>query len=351
MTLLTTQKIEEQELIQTALQNEGIKADQVKPLGEGAWHKAYLIEKEQLVLRIPKAIAYDKKVDFDERELRAEYEGTEVFYDQANRAKPGICPGFFRYSVTPELTYTIESFMGTTVGLAGQSLEEARQFGRELGECYRGLEQLDTSLKGIGYLQYDEGLRGSYEMDAQEFLTQETEEYREELHTLFQNPAIRAQGEELLATRSIENETIILTNQDTSPENILFTKKGPKMIDPFPLLATGTSLAANHVFNYTELFPKFSNTERYRKGNYYIHAAKLRANAEGFAEAYVDGSFVKKEALRVEVFIKLLTMAHDHHQLLQGSMEREDVIRFGARDQIEARLAYFLEKVKEGLRC
>ncbi|MBN8208125.1 hypothetical protein JI666_05145 [Bacillus sp. NTK071] len=43
---------------------------------------------------------------------------------------------------------------------------------------------------------------------------------------------------------SVEREKLILTNQDTSPENIIFSKKGTKIIDPFPLLYTGTSLAA-----------------------------------------------------------------------------------------------------------
>lgn len=340
----------DRERIQRALEQEGITGT-VQPLGEGAWHMAYLIEEKQLVLRIPKEIAYDKEVEFNPHELTAEYTATKAFYEHANRAKKGICPEYFNFYVSEELTYTIESYVGESAGLEHQTVEEAKQYGRELGECFRLLETLDTPFTGMGYVEFgDDGqLKGPYDMDAEEFLVQEMYEYVTELETLlassysFDKEKVEQTGRHLLADRSIKREKIVFTNQDTSPENILFTKSGAKMIDPFPLLATGTSLAANHVFNYTSLFPKFSNTERFGKGNYDIHEEKLKANAEGFVDGYTDDSEQKQKDLHIEVFIKLLTMAFEHHQLLQEkTLSREQIIRYGTKEQVEKRLQGYL---------
>ncbi|TGB01055.1 hypothetical protein [Halobacillus salinus] len=340
--------------VQQALAREGITEQSITRLGEGAWHEAYFLEKDKLVLRIPKKKAYDKKVVFNRDELEAEYAGTKAFYQQANHAVEGICPDYFTYYVSEDLTYTLETYVGRTIPLEHQSVEEAKQYGLELGECFVQLEKLDAPYPGMGYLVMEDGaLKGPYDMDAKEFLIQETEEYKEELETIltssypFDKEAVKTKAEELLSDRSIDQEKIVFTNQDTSPENILFTENGAKMIDPFPLLATGTSLAANHVFNYTLLFPQFHNTERYKKGNYDLHKDKLRANADGFVEGYTDGSEKKKDALRIEVFIKLLTMAFEHHQLLGlDAMSREEVIRYGTKHQVEERLRFYLEELE-----
>lgn len=344
----------DRECIQGALDRERI-TGAVQPLGEGAWHMAYLLEEEQLVLRIPKKIAYDQEVEFNQNELTAEYAATKAFYEHANRAKKGICPEYFNFYVSESLTYTIESYVGESIELEHQTIEESKQYGGELGECFRLLETLDTPFTGMGYVELgDEGqLKGPYGMDAEEFLVQETDEYLRELETLlassysFDKEKVEQTGRELLAERSIKREKIVFTNQDTSPENILFTKNGAKMIDPFPLLATGTSLAANHVFNYTSLFPKFADTERFGKGNYDIHEEKLKANAEGFVEGYTNGSKQKQRDLHIEVFIKLLTMAFEHHQLLQEkALSREQVIRYGTKEQVGERLNLYLKQLE-----
>ncbi|MBA2175958.1 hypothetical protein H0266_13755 [Halobacillus locisalis] len=349
--------MKDREHIQRALDREGITGT-VQPLGEGAWHMAYLIEEKQLVLRIPKKIAYDKEVEFNPQELTAEYAATKAFYEHANRAKKGICPEYFDFYVSEELTYTIESYVGESIGLGHQTIEEAKQYGRELGECFRLLETLDPPFAGMGYVELDEKgqLKGPYEMNAEEFLVQETDEYLSELDTLlassysFDKEKVERTGRQLLAERSIKREKVVFTNQDTSPENILFSKNGAKMIDPFPLLATGTSLAANHVFNYTMLFPKFADTERFGKGDYHIHAAKLKANAEGFTESYTDGSEQKQKDLHIEVFIKLLTMAFEHHQLLEEkTLNREQIIRYGTKKQVEERLQGYLQDLESYL--
>ncbi|MCC2249504.1 hypothetical protein JUJ52_05930 [Virgibacillus sp. AGTR] len=113
MKLLTTENLTELELLNNALRNEGLKEiskeTEINRLGEGAWHHAYLIEKEQLVLRIPKRVAYDKEVVFNRKALTSEYAATKAFYQHANRAKEGVCPEQFKFFVDEKLTYTIES--------------------------------------------------------------------------------------------------------------------------------------------------------------------------------------------------------------------------------------------------
>lgn len=357
---MTTETVTELELINRALIKEGLEQisdeSEIKRLGEGAWHFAYLIDKEQLVLRIPKKIAYGKAVVFNRKELTAEYAATKAFYQYANRVKKGICPEQFNYFVNKELTYTIESYVGESMGLSGQTIEESKRYGKELGAFFLGLESLTVPYKGIGYLEIGaEGeLKGQLEMDLRAAIVEETKEYQEELNVLLSSPyefdkeKVKKSGKDLISNRSIGREKIVLTNQDTSPENIIFTKKGAKIIDPYPILYTGTSLAANYVFNYQTLFPTFHNTMRYGKGNYHLYIPQLSANTEGFIEGYTDDSQQKRYDLHVEVFLKLVTMTHEHYQLLnEKSLNREQIIRYGTKEQVKERLLIYLKKLED----
>lgn len=81
--------------LEAAMVHAGVK--QASFLGEGAWHYAWQVCKEEkiLVLRIPKAIAYGKSVTFDEEALKAEYAGTELYYQSVNKAQKGAASEFF----------------------------------------------------------------------------------------------------------------------------------------------------------------------------------------------------------------------------------------------------------------
>ncbi len=359
MNLLTKNAATELELINRALNNEGLKAlsdeSQIKRLGEGAWHFAYLVEKDSLVLRIPKKVAYDQEVVFNRDELKTEYAGTKAFYSMANKAKKGICPEHFEYFVHDELTYTIESYLGKSTGLGDQTEEQAKRYGAELGEFFLALEGLEHPFDGIGYLKVGASgeVEGSLDMDLKACIIEETQEYLNDLNTLvssnykFDKEKVLNKGKELLSNRSVDREKKVLTNQDTSPENIIFTSSGVGMIDPVPILYTGTSLAANYVFNYQSFFHTVHDTERYGKCQYHLHIAKLKSNAEGFIAGYTNGSQQKLQDLNVEVFIKLLSMAFTHHELLNmDALSREQVIRFGTKEQIEKRLQIYLKELE-----
>lgn len=359
MKFLTTETVTELQLINKALKNEGLQEvsdeSDIKRLGEGAWHFAYLIDTEQLVLRIPKKIAYDKEVVFDHVELTMEYAGTKAFYKHANRAKKGICPEHFDYFVNEKLTYTIESYLGKSIELGDQTTKQSKLYGTEMGEFFLALENLDHSYEGLGNLVIGEKgeLKGELKTDLKEFLLEETKEYQDELDVLLSSPyefdkeKVKRTGRDLISVRSIDREKIILTNQDTSPENIIFSKSGARIIDPYPLLYTGTSLAANYVFNYQTFFHTVHDTQRYGKCNYHLYIPQLRANAEGFIEGYTYSSTQKRTDLNVEVFLKLVTMANTHFQLLnKESLNREEIIRFGTKEQLQERLRIYLQELE-----
>lgn len=364
MKFLTTETVTELEHINKALKNEGLREiageSEINRLGEGAWHFAYLIDTEQLVLRIPKKTAYDKEIVFNREELAAEYAATKAFYQHANKAKKGICPEHFEYFVSEELTYTIESYLGKSIGLCDQTTKQAKLYGTEIGEFFLALENLDHPFKGLGSLKIGEKgeLKGELEMDLRAFILEETTEYQDELNVLLSSPyefdkeKVSKTGENLIPVRSIDRERVILTNQDTSPENIIFSTNGAKIIDPYPLLYTGTSLAANYVFNYQSFFHTVHDTLRYGKYNYHLYLPQLRANAEGFIKGYTNGSKQKHKDLNVEVFLKLVTMAHTHLQLVkEESLNREQVIRFGTKGQLEKRLQIYLKELEDYSGC
>ncbi|MFI8684564.1 hypothetical protein [Rossellomorea sp. NPDC077527] len=359
MQFLTTTAQTEWELINKALKNSGLKEisseSEIIRLGEGAWHYAYLIEREQLVLRIPKRIAYEKEVVFNRNELTADYAGTKAFYQHANRTGKGMCPGFYEYHVSEELTYTIESYVGKSIGLAGQTPEQSNRYGRKVGEFFLALEDLESPIPGIGYITVGEqgNIKGLYEGELSAFIREETGEYREEWESLlesdyiFNKEKVRRTGEELFSSRSVDREKRVLTNQDTSPENMIFTESGVRMIDPFPIIYTGTSLAANYVFNYQTLFHALHNTKRHAKNHYHRLLRQLKASAEGFVEGYTNGSKQKWNDLNVEVYLKLVTMTHEHDQLLkQETLSKEQMIRYGTKEQIDERMNIFLKELE-----
>jgi hypothetical protein len=359
MQFLTTTTLSEQELINKALKHEGLKQissdSEITRLGEGAWHYAYLIEGEQLVLRIPKRVSYEKEVVFNQDELTADYAGTKAFYQQANRTGIRMCPEHYEYHVSEDLTYTIESYVGKSIGLAGQTPEQSKLYGRELGEFFLALEELDSPIPGIGYITVggQGDIKGLYEGDLSAFIREETGEYREEWESLLESPysfdkeKVRKTGEGLISARSVEREKLVLTNQDTSPENMIFTSSGVRMIDPFPIIYTGTSLAANYVFNYQTLFHSLHNTKRHGKNQYHLLIPQLKASAEGFVEGYTNDSKQKWNDLNVEVYLKLVTMTHEHDLLLKlDSLSPEQMIRYGTKEQIEERLGLLLKELE-----
>ncbi|WP_090670747.1 hypothetical protein [Paenibacillus tianmuensis] len=157
--------------IEAALELAGLGKNglQVSYLAEGAWHEAYLIsttETGPLVVRFPKPFSYGKPFVYNERELRAEYGGRGLYYRLANGVIEGICPPYYSYYVSPELSFTIETYSGPVMSLAAADEAEAARWGMQCGRFFRKMDRTSVELEGFGLLDWKDGkLAGDRQQD------------------------------------------------------------------------------------------------------------------------------------------------------------------------------------------
>jgi hypothetical protein len=331
---------------------------QVKFLGEGAWHYAYLIEKgeEQLVIRVPKETAYGRSVEFNEKELLGEYGGQKAFYSHANSVQSGVAPKTFSYHVSRELTYTIESYVGERVDLHKLKEKEAYEFGYQYGHLFNKMNEAKHNLSGFGYLKWNdekEEVEGSFQADITKFMQEENEEILADLSILFDSKypcnyhLIEQQLKYCLEDRTISEGNISFTNQDTSPENIMIKNNQIRLIDPFPILYYGHAFAGNLLNNYESLFIALYNSPRYAKHQFDKVHSKLKAIADGFIDSYTHQDQEIKERVRQEQYIQLVNSTVDHLNLAQNALPLEKEMRYGTKQQIEKRIPEFIKQLEK----
>ncbi|UTT43866.1 hypothetical protein [Exiguobacterium aurantiacum] len=121
----------------------------------------------ELVLRIPKEVAYGKPVLFDYDALMAEYAATKLYYQSVNHAVQGAAPDFYQFYVSADFTYTLELFGDAPLSLHAMTKEQASQVGVQVGEIYRKTDQIRHDVEGLGYLIWtdDKKLQGSLNGD------------------------------------------------------------------------------------------------------------------------------------------------------------------------------------------
>ena len=344
--------------LKKALQHSQSISSKVEVLGEGAWHQAWKLTSEQhkpFVLRIPKKIAYQKEISFDESALRAEYGGTEIYYRSVNQVVSGAAPEMFVYHVSKELTYTLESFAGNHVNLHQLNKDNAHQLGEEIGQLYRKVEQVDHGLEGFGYLAWNEerGLHGQFSTDFQAFIEEECQEVLDdynELSTkrpLFDNSDLKIAIEKICETRLTVIRQPVLTNQDASPENWLLDKGQIRLIDPLPLLYFGEVMAGNFMNLYETLFVELAHTERYEKHRFHECKETLQSIADGFVQGYCAQNHELICILRGEQLLQVLDSAVNHVRMLEEGLNEEQIIRYGAKEDVEERLTVFYKKLIE----
>lgn len=341
-----------------AIKHAQVEYSQVTYLGDGAWHNAWKLtdpQKKSMVLRIPKKIAYNKEVPYDEKMLQAEYGGTELYYRSLNEVVPGAAPEKFTYHISEDLTYTIESFAGVHVNLHDLNSSDAQQLGAEIGQLYRKLEQVNHGLKGFGYLSWNEvnGLHGQFSGDYQEFIAEECKEVIDDYMDLstkrpiFKKPEIEEAILRICENRLIGVGSPVLTNQDASPENWLVEDGQLRIIDPLPIVYMGEVMAGNFMNLYETLFVELSQTERYGKHYFHECAKTLQFIADGFVQGYCGGSAQLIRKLRGEQMLQVLDSAVRHNQMLIDGLNEEQIIRFGSKKDIEKRLVVFAMKMSE----
>lgn len=325
-------------------------------IGEGAWHNAWKVLKDgsEFVLRIPKETAYGKPVLYDEAAMTAEYSGTELYYRSVNTAVEGAAPNFFTYHVSEELTYTLESFVGTQLDLSAITEAAAIQIGKDIGHIYRKTEGVSHGLKGFGFLAWSEadGLRGSLAGDAREGMKEENEEQLADYEVIC---AARPEFKDEKVKRAIQAATELrlqrftvpcLTNQDASPENILMNSEQVCLIDPYPIIYYPRGMAGNFMNLYETYFVSLADTDRYKKHGFAVHAGKLIGMANGFLAGYSDGRQEIVREVRSEQLLQLLETAFSHLQLLKEELSAESRIRYGSKEDIERRMGLFAAELK-----
>ena len=328
--------------------------DSYRFLGAGAWNDAYLVtlpDGAQMVVRFPKAIAYGAPNEYNEQGWRGDYEAAGHYYRQANKVSPGMCPAVYHCHVTPELTFTVESYLGKTLVLAEIDETNALDYGRQMGEFFRAMDAAKPELDGFGYLVWNDKLEGSLQGDAIQNLRDEKDEYLEELEILlasthtFDRETVKSKLLDVLDQRAPETHPIALTNQDTSPENNIIKDGKVSLIDPFPIIYSGYVFVGNALHN-KEMYAAYSNTERYGKHQFHKYTHLLKAMADGFLSGYVQGQREVLEAVTREHFLQTFNTTLRHLQVLQKEeLPASSRIRMGDREAIEERLHLLLNQL------
>lgn len=345
--------------IEAALELAGLGKNglQASYLAEGAWHEAYLIstaEAGPLVARFPKPVSYGKPFVYNERELRAEYGGRGLYYRLANEVSEGICPPYYTYYVSPELSFTIETYSGPVMSLAAADEAGAGRWGAQCGRFFRSMDQVSAGLEGFGFLDWKDGkLAGDHQQDFRAYWTEDTEGYLDSWERLRaagyagEAEGVKRMLDEIVPFRLRRTPGISLTNRDVSPENLIICEAGVRLIDPVPILYDGYAFAGNVLNNFNTLFPSFHRSPRYERHRFDRYRPLLRSFADGFLEGYAQGDPEMAYALRVEQFLMLLDLACDHIGLLGHDMTEEAVLRYGDKAAVEERIPLYIVALEQ----
>jgi hypothetical protein len=238
------------------------------------------------------------------------------------------------------------------VVLDNLGFEETLQVGYQCGEFFRKMNEAKHILKGFGYLTWNgETVEGQLQTDVSVFMKEENEEYAQDYEEIcqwnqdFARGEIKAKLEESLAARMLTQDQISFTNQDTSPENILYANGKVSLIDPVPILYYGHSFAGNFMNNYEVLFPSFHNTPRYEKHQFNQYEGILKQISNGFYEGYAQGDQQIKQLIKREQFIQLFALTFNHYKLATNELTKEQLIRYGTQEAIKGRIPVLLNKL------
>jgi hypothetical protein len=220
---------------------------------------------------------------------------------------------------------------------------------------YRQIEQVDHGVKGCGFFAWNEekGVHGQFTSDYHSFVEAECKEVMDDYEelalkrTIFNKPELKYALQRICVTRLTEIKHPVLTNQDASPENWLMDKGRIRIIDPLPIIYFGEVMAANFLNLYETLFVELAHTERYGKHRFHECQEALQHIAGGFLNGYCLQNSHLIQVLREEQMLQVLNSAVHHLRMFESGLTREQVIRYGSKEDVEKRLTVFLEKLVE----
>ncbi len=284
---------------------------QWQKIGSGAWHDAYLLEwpeQKPLIFRLRKSVIYGQTEQFEATELHSDYAPVGHFYTQANHVQTGVCPEQYEYFISPELSFTIESYMGKTLDYVNLTLTEAQKFGEAIGCFLKEMHAQPTEILGMGMVVWQNG-----RLTTNNTLTPAQQWQQERQHLLEQLPtidslSIRQKLQHCLQARIMTNEPTTLVNRDTTPENLITTSQNTfsGLIDPVPMIHSGTQFAAHFYFVYNFLLAAYNNTPRYAHHQFQPFTSILETIATGFLNGYAQNNNALQAQIKLASFLHLI---------------------------------------------
>lgn len=328
-----------------------------RKIGAGAWHDAYMVYPrggDRLVIRLRKTIIYGRSEQFDECYLHEDYAPVGLYYGQANRCRPGICPVVYTYSLDPELTFTIESYMGRAMALVELTLDQARTCGHRLGQFFRAMHDLPPPIAGFGDPVWTgRGLAGRDWRARRDIWQDEIKTLREQFDRLsraelrFDRTCVARTLDQALIERRFDQEPITLVNGDITPENLI-TRRGAfaALVDPVPRLHNGLRYAAFFIYCYRAYLANLADAPRYARHQFQRYRPIMRALADGYLEAYAQGDETIERNLWLETFLWSLRVSHETLARLEAEPNEEIRLRAGDKKTITARLERCLRELE-----
>lgn len=319
-------------------------------IGSGAWHDAYLVQPPgtmPLVVRLRKAVIYGRSEQWDAQALHEDYAPVGLYYREANRCWPGICPGVYHYRIDPDLIFTLESYVpGAPLPLPNLSSEAASKIGASLAKFFRQMHERPAPLPGNGLVTWNGAQVSAASQQPWAAVWQaRREKARRQLATLtgssleFDRDHLRQKLAEVLNGRHHAGEPAVLVNRNITPENLLVRDNTwVGLVDPVPLLDNGTYYAAWFTHCYRLFLPALSDAPRYRHHHFKDHAMTLNAVADGFETGYCQDDSALKQAMAWDEFLWALDLAYESYELVRQGMTPEMRLRRGDEPRVAATL-------------
>ncbi|MFZ4814712.1 MAG: phosphotransferase [Phototrophicaceae bacterium] len=329
--------------------------------GEGAWHIAYRVSIPQhahpFIVRIRKPAPYGQLQTYADHaaEWHAEYLSTSLYYRQANRIQPYICPTVYLYHVSEAFTCTVESYMGAQLDLSTLDRTAARRYGRQIGAMSRGLHQKKTHIIGAGEFGWDgANLYGKTPIQSPRLLRQIEHAYHATIFAALSESGLsldlHSVRDRLSAAHRLRDidEPTVLINRDISPENLTLQADGRVgVIDPYTYLGNGTRFAAWFIHCYRFLLPAYASTPRYRDQRYDDHAETLAHIADGFERSYTGDDDDLLRHITAECWLWTLEQAYDDYtRLTADGQDARSVFKHGDAQTVRRRLMRSLRQLE-----